>query len=90
MEVKSVEVSSDHRSVTLHIRDLQPVMQMQIQMKIDAEDGTPMEYTICNTINTVPGYVPHPKPATAPASQPDEHIVAVPATQASVSHEAAK
>jgi hypothetical protein len=92
VEVKSVEVSSDHRSVTLHIRDVQPVMQMQILMKIDAEDGTPMECTICNTINTVPGYVPHPKskPTTAPASQPDEHIVAVPATQASVSHEAAK
>jgi hypothetical protein len=91
-EVKSVDVSSDHRSVTLHIPDLQPVMQMQIEMKIDAEDGTPIEYTICNTINTVPGYVPHPrpKPASAPAAQPVENIVAVPATQASVSHEAAK
>src|SRR5207253_3188159 len=95
VEVKAVEVSPDHKSVTLKIPELRPVMQMSIQMKIDAADGAPIEYTIFNTINLVPGYLPHSQPqgnapaATRPApatSQPADRIVAAPSTQASTSH----
>ena len=66
VEVKSVEVCADHKSVKLKIANLQPVMQMKISMKINAADGAPIEYDVYNTINKVPGYVNKPKPVTQP------------------------
>ena len=54
MEIDSVTVGPDNRSITLHIPRLRPVMQMMIQMKLEAKDGTPVEYEIYNTINRVP------------------------------------
>ncbi len=53
--VESVTLSPDKRSVTLKIPALRPVMQMKIQMKLESTDGTPVEHTIYNTINKVPG-----------------------------------
>jgi hypothetical protein len=65
--LKSVELSPDKKTVTLHIPELKPVMQMKIAMKIAAADGTPIEYEIYNTINSVPGY--HAPPSTRPSTQ---------------------
>jgi hypothetical protein len=91
VQVKSVDVAADHRSVTLHIPELRPVMQMQIQMKLDAANGAPVEYTIYNTINRVPGYVSRPKPASRPTTMASPKtapapgaVAAAPATQAAV------
>ena len=53
--VESVALAPDKKSVTLKIPTLRPVMQMKIQMKLESTDGTPVEYTIYNTINKIPG-----------------------------------
>jgi hypothetical protein len=66
VKVEAAFVSPDHKTVTLKIPDVRPVMQMKISFKLEAQDGTPVEYDIYNTINTVPGYKPRPKPTTAP------------------------
>jgi hypothetical protein len=79
VEVKAAEVSADHKSVTLKIPNLRPVMQMKISFKINAADGTPMEYDIYNTINKLPGEG-NGKPTTQP-------IASTPTTQASVGSE---
>jgi hypothetical protein len=55
VDVESVTVALDHKSVLLKIAGLKPVMQMRIQMKLKTAEGAPMEYTIHNTINKVPG-----------------------------------
>jgi hypothetical protein len=64
VQIDSVSVSEDRRSVTLHIAGLRPVMQMRIQMKLQAADGTPVDYDIYNTINRVPAST------STPASRP--------------------
>jgi len=61
VEVDAVTVSPDRKSVFLKIATLKPVMQMRIQMKLKTSEGAPMEWTIYNTINEVPG-----KPTTNP------------------------
>ena len=53
--VESVSLAPDKRSITLKIPTLRPVMQMKIQMKLESTDGTPVEHTIYNTINKLPG-----------------------------------
>jgi hypothetical protein len=63
--VKQAIVSADKKHVLLVMPDIQPVMQMKINMKIDAADGSPVEWEVDNTINRVPNYKPH-----AAASQP--------------------
>ncbi len=55
VDVKSVSISDDHKTVTLKIDDLKPVMQMKIDYNIKAQDGTKIESFITNTINKVPG-----------------------------------
>jgi hypothetical protein len=55
VDVEAVELSQDGKTVTLKIPDLVPVMQMKIAMKLKAADGAPVEYTVYNTINKVPG-----------------------------------
>jgi hypothetical protein len=55
VDVKSIAISSDLKTVTLKIDDLKPVMQMKIEYNIKAQDGTKLESFITNTINKVPG-----------------------------------
>ena len=55
IDVESVELSQDGKTVTLKIADLAPVMQMKIAMKLKGADGAPVEFTVYNTINTVLG-----------------------------------
>jgi hypothetical protein len=52
--IKSVALSADHKTVTLQIPGLKPVMQMRIQMHLAAADGSPIEWEIDNTINKTP------------------------------------
>jgi hypothetical protein len=53
VEIKSVKLSADNKSVFLEVPGLQPVMQMRIKMNIKAADGTPLPAEVVNTINTV-------------------------------------
>ena len=54
LEIKSVTVAPDKKSVFIEVPGLQPVMQMKIKMNIKAADGTPVPDGIGNTINVVP------------------------------------
>ena len=54
VEIESVALSEDHKSVRLKIPGLKPVMQMEIKLRVKAEDGTLISQTIHNTINSVP------------------------------------
>ena len=47
-------LSADHKTVTLQIPGLKPVMQMMIQMHPAAADGTAIDWEIDNTINKLP------------------------------------
>jgi hypothetical protein len=69
VEVKTVTLSPDKKTVHLKLEEVVPVMQMKIQMKLKAADGSPMEYSIYNTINKVPGGKPAKAPATAAAAR---------------------
>ena len=53
--VKSAKLSPDHKTIFLEVPNLHPVMQMGIQMHINAADGTPIECEVDETINHVPG-----------------------------------
>jgi hypothetical protein len=53
LEIKSVTVAPDKKSVFLEVPGLQPVMQMKIKMNIKAADGTAIPDGIGNTINVV-------------------------------------
>ena len=55
VEVTKVTLSPDKKTVKLTFDEIAPVMSMKIQMKLKSADGSPMEYTIYNTINKVPG-----------------------------------
>ena len=55
VSIKSTKLSSDGKTVFLEIPDLKPAMQMKIQFRLKAADGTPVEYEIYNTINQLPG-----------------------------------
>ncbi|HEU0009856.1 MAG TPA: DUF6797 domain-containing protein [Verrucomicrobiae bacterium] len=52
--IRSVKLSPDRRAVTLELADVRPVMQMRIQFRLRAEDGTAIEQEVYNTINRVP------------------------------------
>jgi len=54
LDIKSVTVAPDKKSVFLEVPGLQPVMQMKIKMNIKAADGTTVPDGIGNTINIVP------------------------------------
>ena len=54
VELKSVTLSDDARSVLLEIPDLKPVMQMLIQTNIKAADGASIETEVYGTINVLP------------------------------------
>ncbi|MEA2708829.1 MAG: hypothetical protein QOF78_1430, partial [Phycisphaerales bacterium] len=55
VDVQKVTLSPDKKTVTLKLEEVIPVMQMKIQMKLKSADGAPMEFSIYNTINKVPG-----------------------------------
>jgi hypothetical protein len=55
VEVKSAKLLPDRRTVFLQIPHLRPVMQMAIQIHLNAADGAPIECEVDNTINHVPG-----------------------------------
>ncbi|MDR3401184.1 MAG: hypothetical protein P4L99_01700 [Chthoniobacter sp.] len=54
LDIKSVTVAPDKKSVFLEVSGLQPVMQMKIKMNIKAADGTAIPDGVGNTINVVP------------------------------------
>ncbi len=56
LDVKSVKVSNEGRTVFLEVENLQPVMQMLIRGNgLEAADGTPVNVEVANTINAVKG-----------------------------------
>ncbi len=59
VEIKSVKLADDKKTVLLEIPGLKPVDQMIIKLNLKAEDGSPIVKEITNTINFVP-------PASAP------------------------
>jgi hypothetical protein len=54
VEIKSVRVSEDGRTVSLELAEVRPVTNMIIKYKIRAADGTVVSQEIANTINAVP------------------------------------
>src|SRR5262249_17736997 len=50
VDVEKVTLSDDHKTVTMQFDEVVPVMQMKVQMKLKGADGSPMNYTIYNTI----------------------------------------
>jgi len=54
VEIKSVTVSSDGRTVTLDMPSMIPVMQLLIQCNVKAADGTAVKEDIYTTINHIP------------------------------------
>ena len=65
VDVKSSKLLPDGRTVVLQIPGIHPVMQMAIQIHLEAVDGSPVECEIDNTINHVPGSA-EPPILTAP------------------------
>ena len=55
VDVDSITLSPDHKTVVLKIADWKPVMQVKTVMKIKAADGTPMSWEVDSTVNKVPG-----------------------------------
>ncbi|MDB6053373.1 MAG: heme-binding protein [Verrucomicrobiales bacterium] len=55
VEIKSIQLSIDKKTIVLKLEDLKPVMQMKVKYNIKADNGTPMKQEIFNTINKVPG-----------------------------------
>ena len=51
VKIKSAKLSSDGKTVFLEMEDLVEVMQMQLNLKIKAADGTPIEKVLHHTIN---------------------------------------
>lgn len=54
VEVKSVKLMDDEKTVFIEIPGLQPVMQMRIKYNIEAADGTSLKQEIYNTIHEIP------------------------------------
>ena len=52
-EVTGVKISNDKKSVLLQIADMKPIMQMQIEYKIDTADGEYLSHRIQNTIHAI-------------------------------------
>ena len=54
VEVTAAKLSADGKTVTLSVPGLQPVMQMEIRLRLRAADGAEIQTVIGNTINKVP------------------------------------
>jgi hypothetical protein len=79
VEVEKVTLSPDKKTVTLKLEEVVPVMQMKIQMKLKSADGSPMDFSIYNTINKVP----KTGAGAGGAAEPETAKSKTPATQAS-------
>lgn len=53
LEVKSVEVSNDRRSIFLRIPEIIPTWSMEIKINIQGENGESVEHVIHNTIHNL-------------------------------------
>ena len=51
VEILAAELSEDGKTVFLEIEDIQPVMQMKINLHIKAADGAAVKLVIHNTIH---------------------------------------
>ncbi len=54
VEIRSIKLAEDSRSVFLEMADLKPVMQMRVKFNIQSDDGAPVTGELYNTINKVP------------------------------------
>ena len=54
VEIKSIRLSGDRRTVSIEIPGIRPVMGMSIRGRIKAADGTPISLELYNTIHRVP------------------------------------
>jgi hypothetical protein len=54
LEISAATLSEDQLRVTLHVPGLRPVMQMVIDMRLQAADGTQISTQVANTIHEVP------------------------------------
>jgi hypothetical protein len=54
VEIKSVTLSADGRTVALEMPEIRPVMQMAITYKLRSADGRDVSGVVYNTINKVP------------------------------------
>jgi hypothetical protein len=53
IDIQSVRLSPDNKTVFLEVSGLQPVMQIRIKMNINAADGSPLPKEVGGTINVV-------------------------------------
>jgi hypothetical protein len=53
VDIQSVHLSPDNKTVFLEVPGLQPVMQIRIKMNIKAADGSPLPKDVGGTINVV-------------------------------------
>ena len=70
VEIKSIKLSPDAKTVTLELAQVKPVMQMNIKYNLKAADGAQIKSEIYNTINKLPGSpaIPGNGPATTAAA----------------------
>jgi cytochrome c2 len=54
MQVAAAHLSGDRRSILLLLRDMRPVMQMQVGYAVQADDGRAIRDTVYLTVNHVP------------------------------------
>src|SRR5258708_36402816 len=54
VDIASIAVSADGKTVSLSIPGLKPAMQMLIKCRIKTADGAPLSQEIWQTIHTVP------------------------------------
>ncbi len=54
VEIRSIKLAEDRRSVFLDLGYLKPVMQMRVKFGLQSEDGAPMSGELYNTLNKVP------------------------------------
>lgn len=53
IEVEYVNLSADKRTISIALKDVKPVMQLGIKMKLKAADGSPINHELDYTINKV-------------------------------------
>jgi hypothetical protein len=60
LTLETAELSPDRRQLKLRYRELQPVDQLHLMMKLRAEDGTPFQEEVFWTIHRIPTPPPAP------------------------------
>lgn len=55
VEITSIKLSADGKTIVLELAEVKPVMQMNVKYNIKAADGTAIKSEVYNTINKVPG-----------------------------------